>query len=209
VVDDIKENRDVLTILLKDIGVEVIEAEDGLEGVEKTRTHLPDLIFMDMRMPKMRGEEAVAFIIKEFGPDRFKIVSITASAFGHHKDFYLAMGCHDYISKPFKEDDIFLCLKNLLDIDYIYEEPEQPEMGIIEISDLDFSSLEVPKELLDPLKKAAELYNITNLEKSLTALEQASENHKPLTKHLKTLANQYDMEGILEVLDKIKNNSTQ
>jgi len=155
-------------------------------------------------MPKMRGEEAVEHIIKEFGPDRFKIVSITASAFNRHKDYYLRLGCHEYISKPFREEDIFICLKHLLDIDYIYEELEQPEMGNIEISDLNLSSLEVPTELLDPLKKAAEFYNITSLEKSLTDIEQASENHKPLTKYLKTLASQYDMQGILEVLNKIK-----
>jgi len=202
VVDDIKENRDVLSALLKDIGAQVIEAEDGLQALDKTREHLPDLIFMDMRMPKMRGEEAIEHILKEFGPDRFKIVSITASAFDRHKDFYLKIGCHDYISKPFREEDIFICLKNLLDIDYIYEKSGQPETGNINIEDLDFSSFNIPAELLDPLKKAAELYNITSLEKSLTDLGQASESYKPLTQHLKTLANQYDMEGILEVLNK-------
>ena len=69
---------------------------------------------MDMRMPGMPGDEAVGHIVKEFGPDRFKIVSITASAFDRHKDFYLDMGCHDYIAKPFKEEEIFICLKNLL-----------------------------------------------------------------------------------------------
>ena len=63
-------------------------------------------------------------------------------------------------------------------------------------------------ELLNPLKTAAELYNITGLEKSLTNLEQASESYKPLTEHLKILAGQYDMEEILRVLEKVKNNST-
>jgi hypothetical protein len=56
VVDDVKENRDVLSKLLADIGVETMEASNGKEGVGKTKAHVPDIVFMDMRMPVMRGE---------------------------------------------------------------------------------------------------------------------------------------------------------
>lgn len=208
VVDDVKGNRDVLSGLLMDIGVVVIEARDGKEGLDMTREQLPDIIFMDMRMPGMPGEEAVEHIVKEFGPDRFKIVSITASAFDRHKDFYLEMGCHDYIPKPFNEEEIFSCLKNLLDIDYIYAEQELVESQQTKTEDLDFSSFKLSAELLNSLKDAAELYSITSLEKSLVDLEQAGENYKPLAVHLRSLADRYDMEGVLEVLTKIKDNST-
>ncbi len=203
VVDDIQENRDVLSGLLKDIGAEVIEAENGLEGVNMAREHAPDIIFMDMRMPVMRGEEAVEHIIKEFGPDRFKIVSITASAFDRHKDFYLQLGCHDYISKPFREEDIFVCLKNVLEIDYTYEEADETEGSLVNSAILDFSSFKVPAELLDDLINAAELYNITRLETFVVNLEQTSETFKPLAKYIQTLADQYDMQSIMEVLRKV------
>jgi CheY-like chemotaxis protein len=202
VVDDVVENRDVLTGLLKDIGVEVVQANDGQEGLDMTRKHMPDIIFMDMRMPVMRGEEAIEHIIKEFGPDRFKIVSITASAFDRHKDFYLNIGCHDYISKPFREEDIFLCLKNTLDIEYIYEEQEKNDTQI-QNEDLNFSSVNIPEDLLGQLKNSAELYNITNLEKLITELEQTSEVFKPLARYIQTLAKQYDMEAISKVLKTI------
>lgn len=78
VVDDVKENRDVLSKLLLEIGVEIITAENGKEAVEKIREHQPDIIFMDMRMPVMRGEEATKLIQDEYGKDRFKFVAITA-----------------------------------------------------------------------------------------------------------------------------------
>jgi signal transduction histidine kinase/CheY-like chemotaxis protein len=208
VVDDVRENRDVLSALLIDIGVEVIEARDGKEGLDLIRKHLPDIIFMDMRMPGMSGKEAVEQIIKEYGPDRFKIASITASAFDRHKDFFLEMGCHDYIPKPFKEEEIFSCLKNLLGIDYIYEEQELVESQQTKTEDLNPYSFKLSAELLNSLKDAAGLYSITSLEKSLADLEQAGENYRPLAEHLKTLAGQYDMEGVLEVLAKIKENST-
>ena len=208
VVDDIRENRDVLSTLLVDIGVEVFEARDGQEGLDMTREHLPDIIFMDMRMPGMSGDEAVGHIVKEFGPDRFKIVSITASAFDRHKDFYLDMGCHDYIAKPFKEEEIFICLKNLLGIDYIYEKQEVEETQDISKEELDPSSFKLSAELKNSIQQAAGLYSITSLEKALVDLEQADENYRPLAEHLKTLASQYDMEGVLAVMEKVKNNTT-
>jgi PAS domain S-box-containing protein len=204
VVDDIFENREVLSGLLQAIGIDVIEAKNGLEGLSMAREHLPDIIFMDMRMPVMRGEEAVGHIIKEFGPDRFKIASITASTFDRHKDFYLKMGCHDYISKPFREEDIFLCLKNTLGVEFIYEEENQTEE--IRVENLDFSSIQVPAELLEQLKIDATLYNITSLEKSIARLEESSGEFFSLAKHLLLLAKQYDMEAILDTLNKI--NST-
>jgi PAS domain S-box-containing protein len=205
VVDNIKENRDVLSTLLKDIGVDVFEAEDGQEGWDKTREHLPDIIFMDMRMPGMRGEEAVEHIVKEFGADRFKIVSITASAFDRHEEFYLGIGCHDYLSKPFREEDLFICLKTLLNIDFTYEEQVENDMEKTGMKNPDFSTLNIPVELRNSLNKAAGLYNITGLEKSITAIEQASESYKPFAEHIKTLAGRYDMDGISELLNKIKN----
>lgn len=208
VVDDVQENRDVLSTLLKEIGVEVIEAKDGQEGLDHTREHLPDIIFMDMRMPVMSGEEAVGHTIKEFGPNRFKFVSITASAFDRHRDYYLEFGCHDYISKPFKEEEIFSCLKNLLGIDYIYAVQETEETKENKTEDLDLSSIKLPAELQNSLKQAAGLYSITSLERAIADLEQADKNYGPLAEHLKTLSGQYDMEGVIEVLEKIKNNKT-
>lgn len=203
VADDLKENRDVLTALLKDIGVKTFEAVDGLDCLEKIEKYMPDIIFMDMRMPNMRGEDAVKNIIQKFGPDHFKIVSITASALNRHKDFYLDMGCHDYISKPFLDEEVFICLKNLLQIDYIYEKPEDERAIFSEDSKLNFSTFNIPENLLTPLKESAELYNITGFEKALKKLENSGKEYKPLVSHFRTLAKKYDMEEILKILNGI------
>jgi signal transduction histidine kinase/ActR/RegA family two-component response regulator len=120
VVDDVKENRDVLSHLLKDIGVDILEAENGEEGVEKTKAHQPNIVFMDMRMPIMQGDEALKIIREEH--DHIKVVAITASALDRRREHYLGMGFHEYISKPFKEEEIFNCLNVLLDVEFIYED---------------------------------------------------------------------------------------
>ena len=94
VIDDVKENREVLSKLFWGIGVDIVEAVNGKESVEKTKEHHPDIVFMDMRMPVMRGEEAIKPILEEFGNEKIKIVAITASAFDRRRVFYLEMRCH-------------------------------------------------------------------------------------------------------------------
>ena len=94
VIDDVKENREVLSKLFWGIGVDIVEAVNGKESVEKTKEYHPDIVFMDMRMPVMRGEEAIKPILEEFGNEKIKIVAITASAFDRRRVFYLEMRCH-------------------------------------------------------------------------------------------------------------------
>ncbi|QPJ66177.1 MAG: response regulator [Candidatus Nitrohelix vancouverensis] len=203
VVDDVKENRDVLSMLLSDVGIDVIEAGDGFEAIEMTRAHSPDIIFMDMQMPQMRGEKAVELINKEFGPHRFKIVSITASALDADKQSYVDIGCHDYISKPFTEEQLFLCLQNLLNLQYVYEEEVNEKSEEETIDAINFNNLNITESLLNQMKEATERYNITLLEKSISELEQSHKDHKILAKHLKVLMNKYDMEGVAQILVKL------
>jgi signal transduction histidine kinase/FixJ family two-component response regulator len=209
VTDDLKENRDVLTGLLNDIGVTTFEAVDGLDCLKKVEEHLPDIIFMDMRMPNLRGEEAVKKITQKYGDNRFKIVSITASALDRHKNFYLDIGCHDYIAKPFQEEEVFICLKNLLQVNYIYESQENEASKISVEQKLNLSSLSIPENLLIPMKNNAELYNITGFEKALSNLMNAGKEYEPLVNHLRSLAQKYDMEEIVKVLKEIKKTSSK
>ena len=203
VVDDVKENRDVLAKLLSSIGVEIIEAEDGKEGVEKTKEHQPDIVFMDMRMPVMRGEDAIKLIQKEFGKDRIKIVAITASAFDRRRDHYLEMGCHEYISKPFKEEEVFNCLKVLLDVEFVYEDDEVSQEESSTIEELDLSQISIPEDLYEKLKESAKLYNISGLENALEELSQSDGTSTQLQEHLLQLTNKYDMKAIIEVLESV------
>jgi signal transduction histidine kinase/CheY-like chemotaxis protein len=201
VVDDVKENRDVLSKLLAGVGVEIVEGNDGREGVEKTKEHNPDIIFMDMRMPNMRGEEATKRIQEEFGKDKPKMVVITASALDISRDQFIDMGFHEYISKPFREEEIFNCLRELLDVEFIYDEDEQDKSPQLKQHDL--SKMSIPDDLREKLMDAAKLYNITDLESLLTELEQNDETSDELTEHLWSLVKTYDIETIITVVESI------
>jgi signal transduction histidine kinase/DNA-binding NarL/FixJ family response regulator len=201
IVDDVKENRDVLAKLLLGIGVDIIEAENGLEGVEKVKEHQPDIIFMDMRMPVMRGEDAIKIIKEEF--DQIKLVAITASALDRRREYYLDLGCHEYISKPFEEGKIFNCLNELLNVEFIFDE-DIAEGETTLLDELDFTQFSIPKDLHEELKDSAIIYNVTGIEKSITRLEQSDEVSSQLTQRLHILVGGYEMEEILKVLESVQ-----
>ena len=198
VADDTKENRDVLSKILSDIGVEVIVAENGQEAVEMVRSHQPDIVFMDIRMPVMDGMEATKQILEEFGRDRLKIVAISASALAHQQERYSEVGFDAFIAKPFLSERIYDCLAKLLYIEYECEADDSPEV--------DFSEIVIPEELLEKLRGAAEICNITKLMDYLDEMEPLGTAGERLAEHLRAPVRNYDMETILTILSQIRNN---
>lgn len=203
VADDNPDNRAVLTHLLKSVGVQVIEADNGLIALEKTRKHLPDIIFMDIRMPVMDGREAISVIVEEFGQERFKIVAITASAMQHDREQFLKLGSHEVVLKPFRADEVFECLKNLLHIDYIYQDTPHRETEIRESHPMDYSQIHIPKAIYHTLKEAAELHYVTQIRQSLPLLVESGEDGKKLADNLNLYLKNYDMQKILTILEQV------
>jgi CheY-like chemotaxis protein len=77
---------------------------------------------MDIRMPVMSGDEAVKKIVVQYGPDRFKIVAITASVFDHQREKFIKLGCNECIAKPFRISHIHDCIQKLLGVEFEYED---------------------------------------------------------------------------------------
>jgi PAS domain S-box-containing protein len=203
IADDNSDNRAVLCHLLKNIGVDVIEAENGLIALEKTREHLPNIIFMDIRMPVMDGREAITKIQEEFGPDRFKIVTLTASAMQHDREEYLKMGSDEVVLKPFQINEIFDCLKNLLNIDYTYSETLQKNTEPKVAHSMDYSQVYIPKAIHDSLKEAAKLHHVTGIRQSLPLLTEWGKEGEKLADNLNLCLKSYDMKKILSILDQV------
>ncbi|MCW6038423.1 response regulator [Spirulina subsalsa FACHB-351] len=126
VADDVAENREVLVKRLELWGFKVFEAQDGEEAIAQTAQHHPDLIFMDIRMPKLNGIEASQKIQQTLTPPIPKIIALTASAFEEDRTEILASGCDDFIRKPFQEQEILSCLAHHLKVQFI----QQPSEGV-------------------------------------------------------------------------------
>ena len=98
IVDDEKNIVDILNHNLKREGYETVQAYDGEEAVEKTKSEKPDLVLLDVMLPKMDGFE-VCQAIREFSD--VPIVMLTAKGDDMDKILGLEYGADDYITKPF------------------------------------------------------------------------------------------------------------
>jgi len=133
VADDTKVNRDVLSQILSDIGVEVIEAENGQEALERVGISQPDIAFMDIRMPVMDGIEATRQILGRYGASGPKLVAVSASALIHERHRYFEAGFNDFIAKPIRTERVYECLANLLHVAYEYD-ADEPEIDLSKMS---------------------------------------------------------------------------
>jgi PAS domain S-box-containing protein len=122
VVDDRPENRLLMVRLLAQLGLEVREASNGLEAVKLWREWLPDLTWMDIRMPLLDGYEATKQIRAMEQGQTSIIIALTAQASQSDRTLALAAGCNDYISKPFREQTLFLKMAQYLGLEYVYQE---------------------------------------------------------------------------------------
>ena len=100
VVDDEELFRIMISEILSAEGFEVIVAEDGEEAIEIASASLPDLILIDMNMPKMTGFQAIRTLKEKDETKNTPIVAVTAhDTTGDYEEAYDA-GCDGYLSKP-------------------------------------------------------------------------------------------------------------
>lgn len=112
-VDDEPDVRRLIEIKLKKAGFEVITAADGEEGVDKAKAEKPDLILMDVMMPKMDGFTAVEKIKKEMKPAPL-VMMLTAKGTEDDVMQGLVGGADDYITKPFAPRELIARVKVVL-----------------------------------------------------------------------------------------------
>jgi signal transduction histidine kinase/CheY-like chemotaxis protein len=136
IVDDRSENRQLLSLLLAPLGLELKEAEDGERALVIWEAWRPHFIWMDLRMPLMSGEQVTQKIRQreqELSVEKKTIiVALTASAFLHEKEAVFAYGFDDFVSKPFYQEEIFEKLTNYLGLQFTYSLEETSGVSLKE-----------------------------------------------------------------------------
>jgi CheY-like chemotaxis protein len=105
IVEDFEDARSFMKFLIESYGYRVIEVGNGLEAVESFRHNRPDLILIDISMPKMDGLAATREIRKIEKTDNIPIIAVTA----HGNFFYkqaLEAGCNELINKPVSTENL-------------------------------------------------------------------------------------------------------
>ncbi len=101
VVEDNLINLDLLCLLLERLGYEVSQARDGLEGLRLARQEQPDLILLDLALPKMDGWTVAKEVKSDILTQAIPIIAITANSMPEDRERALAAGCDGFIVKPF------------------------------------------------------------------------------------------------------------
>jgi PAS domain S-box-containing protein len=120
IADDVEDNRQLLLHLLAPVGFETRLATTGAEAVQQFEQWRPHLVLMDFRMPVMDGVEAIRRIRAADGGKAPKIIAVTASALDENRQELLAIGADDFLSKPFRDVDLFEKIHIHVGVEYDY-----------------------------------------------------------------------------------------
>ncbi len=101
---------------LEDQGVKLIMAENGREGLELIKTEQPELVFLDIMMPKMNGFDVCHVVKKELGLQNVYIVMLTAKGQEFDKRRGQEVGADAYMTKPFDPDELLERAQQILGI---------------------------------------------------------------------------------------------
>lgn len=205
VVDDVPENRDVLAQTLERVGATVTVAADGEEGLTVLEASPADIVFADIRMPKMGGSEMHRRIVKLMGDAAPRIVAVTASALSHERQGFIEEGFDLVIDKPFRVEHIYATLEELLGVEFEYVEAVTPDAAVTgDLADLPgLQKVELAGDLHDALLQAARMHSVTELNRQLDRLAASGERESELAGSLRTLAKGYDMKPVVQALEQV------
>lgn len=115
VVEDYQDAREMYAAYLQFSGFEVAEATNGLEAIEKAQQLLPDIILMDLALPRLDGWEATRRLKKDARTRDIPIVALTGHALPGHAEGAQQAGCDAFVTKPCLPDALVAEIKRLLD----------------------------------------------------------------------------------------------
>ncbi len=195
IADDIEDNRQLLAQLLEPVGFELKIVVNGAEAVEAFESWKPHLILMDFRMPVMDGHEAMRRIRTMPGGKDVKMIAVTASALDENRQELMAIGADDFISKPFREVELFKKIQQQLGVEYVYAE-DVP--GLEEGAELTKESLAGwPAEVIGSLRESVVTADLDQL---LAKIGEVEARDPVVAAGLRRLAEGFQYQKLLDLL---------
>ena len=130
VVDDVADNVEILRMRLESLGYEVIVAEDGEQALESVRTELPDLVLLDIMMPKIDGLEVVRRMKADASLPFIPVILVTAKAGQKDVIAGLDAGGDDYLTKPIDHGALVARVRAMLRIKALHDEVQALNQGL-------------------------------------------------------------------------------
>jgi CheY-like chemotaxis protein len=200
VVDDNRENREVLGRMLASAGCEVCFAAHGTEALKQLRARKPAIVFLDVILAGANGLEIAREILNDASLGSPKIVAHTASALARYREDAREVGCVDFLAKPFQCEQLYECLERHLGVEFEYA----TVTGETEATpDALSAPVPLPDQLFARLMVAAELHSTTALKACLQDLRAGGPETTRLAEEIRQLMRSYDMDGVQRLLSRM------
>jgi len=201
VVDDVEDNREVLSGLLERAGIEVTMASSGAEALQFIAQQKPDIIFMDVRMPVMDGLTAVRQLRERWPAEGIVCVAITASGLLRQRSFYRDAGFDDFIGKPFQFEKVCDCMVRHLHVEFVHEPDAEVPAGSVPCTG-ETGEIRLPGGMRERLLAAARINALTEIETLIGELKGLGPDARCLAEKLESLLSRYDMDGIITLINR-------
>jgi len=189
IVDDQPDHRQLILSILEPLGFVLSEAECGEECLDKVEKDAPDLILLDLSMPRLDGA-ATAHLLRQHG-NATPIVVLSANAYPSDRLNAINAGCNDFLVKPIQVSELLYKLKLHLALNWIYQEDEAERQN----SDRS-PSLDVIQELTGYVR----IGDLQGLNQYLTQLIQHHPEYSYFAQRIMTLAGEFDLLKIKKLL---------
>lgn len=196
VIDDQWENRAVIVNLLKPLGFDVLEADNGVEGLEQAHRWQPALIITDLVMPVMDGFEVTRQLRKTLAFKEVPIIAISASVVDKELQESLDVDCNAFLPKPIRAEMLLKVIQKNLGLTWVYANQEASTKEIIEDEKVidaveeEIPTIDFPTPLVPPsAEQAAILFDLAMMGDIHGILEQADKLEE-LDSQLEPFANQ-------------------
>ena len=113
-IEDNFQNKRLVKKILAAKGYEVLEAEDGLQGIALAARERPDLILMDINIPGIDGMEATSRLKSSPDLSHIPVVALTANAMRGDREKIMAAGCDEYLQKPVNSAKLVETIKRFI-----------------------------------------------------------------------------------------------
>lgn len=129
VIEDNPANLKLVSLLLRNVGHSVLSAVDAESGLTMARVELPDLILMDIQLPRMDGLAATALLKQDPVTAGIPVIAVTAMAMTADRQKTKDAGCDGYISKPLRYRELYTAIDLLLGVSAQPVDLDSPPAG--------------------------------------------------------------------------------
>ncbi|MBT9596805.1 MAG: CHASE domain-containing protein [Vitreoscilla sp.] len=193
VVEDDTDSRTLLVNLLRQIGCEVHEAADGQQGLEACQATSFNLVFSDIRMPRLNGVEMVGALRSQAATAQLPVVAVTASSLEHERRFYIENGFQDFVAKPYPFRDIYQMLARHGGARFVADTPR--DISPIPDDAPDTQAMVAAREVLTELQAAAAEGDMARVKRLLGTLAPAALGRARI-RSWEELARRYDFSAL-------------